>query len=524
MASATPFMASVIARDLRRTVAGRRERTRASDRGLLRRHLTVGSASTTSRWDVDESGGVIFTAHEFAAATGGELVREGTPGSVCTDTRVVRSGQWFLALTGERFDGDAFAADALAAGCAGLVSSRPPPENWTAGYVRVENTLAALQALASDVRRRFEGPVVGITGSVGKTTVRDLCALALDEDQTHKTKGNLNNHVGLPLTILRTPPHARAWVLEMGMSAPGEIAALVAIARPNVRVVTNVAPAHLAGVGDVDGVARAKAEMFASAVDGDVCVLNADDARVMKMRLHRGSRSVSFGKLGSGADVEFLATGKDEEPVDRNAIFPLNAFRIRNKEETISVSLSEPGAHLAACAACAVAVAVSIGVPLVDAGKRISAFTSPEGRMRVTRGVASEITVLDDAYNASPKSVSNAFETLRVARDRGHRTVVLLGDMLELGSASHDLHVDALTQCLDFGFDVIGVAGAAFASAANRVAANRSDALRVVVAEDAEALWQKTRDSASIKGSVVLVKGSRGVGMERIARRLIGDS
>jgi UDP-N-acetylmuramyl pentapeptide synthase len=259
---------------------------------------------------------VIFTAQELTAATGGELVREGTPGSVSTDTRAVRSGQWFLALTGERFDGDAFVDDALAAGCAGVVSTRAPPANWTAGYVRVKNTTAALQALAFDVRRRFEGPVVGITGSVGKTTARDMCALALGNEETHATQGNFNNHVGLPLTILRAPPCARAWVLEMGMSAPGEIAALAAIARPNVRVVTNVAPAHLEGVGDVDGVARAKAEMFASASEGDVCVVNADDARVMGMPAPYGCRRVSFGTRGSGADVEVDAARSEDERAD----------------------------------------------------------------------------------------------------------------------------------------------------------------------------------------------------------------
>ena len=517
MSNATCPIASAVARDPRRAGARRRVSSRAAVR-LGGRHLAVASSS---RWDVDAGGGVIFTAQELAAATGGELIREGTPGSVSTDTRAVRSGQWFLALTGERFDGDAFVDDALAAGCAGVVSTRARPANWTAGYVRVENATAALQALASDVRRRFEGPVVGITGSVGKTTARDMCALALGDEQTHATEGNFNNHVGLPLTILRAPPSARAWVLEMGMSAPGEIAALAAIARPNVRVVTNVAPAHLEGVGDLDGVARAKAEMFASASEGDVCVVNAEDARVMGMTVPNGSRRVSFGTRGSGADVEVdAARSEDERADDRTAVFPPSALRIRNGKETVSVCLSEPGAHLAACAACAAAVAVSTGVPLSDVGARLAAFASPKGRMRVSRDAATGITVLDDAYNASPKSVSNAIETLRDARDRGHRTVVVLGDMLELGSASHDLHVDALRRCLDAGFDVVGVAGDAFATAATRVAAERADARDVVVAEDAESLWELIRDSASVKGSVVLVKGSRGMGMECIVQRL----
>ena len=521
MSDALCPIASAFARDPQRVGARRRVSSRAAVR-LWGRHLAVASAS---RWDVDGGGGVIFTAQELAAATGGVLVREGTPGSVSTDTRAVRAGQWFIALTGERVDGDAFVNDALQAGCAGVVSTRAPPTNWTAGYVRVENATAALQALASDVRRRFEGPVVGITGSVGKTTTRDMCALVLGDEETHATEGNFNNHVGLPLTILRAPPSARAWVLELGMSAPGEIAALAAIARPNVRVVTNVAPAHLEGVGDVGGVARAKAEMFATASEGDVCVVNAEDARVMGMPVPNGCPRVSFGTHGSGADVEVCATRPDAGCADDwTAVFPPVALRIQKGKETVSVCLSEPGAHLAACAACAAAIAVSTGVSLSEVGARLAAFESPKGRMRVSRDAVTEITVLDDAYNASPKSVANAIETLRDARSRGHRTVIVLGDMLELGSASHDLHVDALTRCLDAGFDVVGVAGDAFAAAATCVAADRADARDVVVAEDAESLWELIRDSASAKGSVVLVKGSRGIGMECIVQRLTSRS
>ena len=515
MSKATSPIVSAVARDPRRVGARRRVSSRAAVR-LWGRHLAVASAS---RWDVDGGGGVIFTAQELTAATGGELVREGTPGSVSTDTRAVRSGQWFLALTGERFDGDAFVDDALAAGCAGVVSTRAPPANWTAGYVRVKNATAALQALAFDVRRRFEGPVVGITGASGRPR-RATCARSRWQRGNARDARQLQQPRRAPADD-SARAHARAWVLEMGMSAPGEIAALAAIARPNVRVVMNVAPAHLEGVGDVDGVARAKAEMFASASEGDVCVVNAEDARVMGMPVPYGCRRVSFGTRGSGADVEVDgARLEDERADDRTAVFPPRALRIRNGKETVSVRLSEPGAHLAACAACAAAVAVSTGVPLSDIGARLAAFESPKGRMRVSRDAATEITVLDDAYNASPKSVSNAIETLRDARNRGHRTVVVLGDMLELGSASHDLHVDALTRCLDAGFDVVGVAGDAFSAAATRVAADLADARDVVVAEDAESLWELIRDSASAKGSVVLVKGSRGMGMERIAQKL----
>lgn len=519
MTSAVAPIASGFSRELRHTVG-----CLGSSRGV---HFRRGrhpsrcpsASASTSNWEVDETGGVVFTVTELVAATGGELIHQGSPGSVSTDTRMVRPGQWFLALSGEQFDGEEFVGDALAGGCAGVISCRPCPENWTAGYVQVDNTTQSLQDLASNVRDRFKGPMVGITGSVGKTTVRDLIALALGETETHKTSGNLNNHIGLPLTILRTPPNAKVCVLEMGMSVPGEIGTLVAIARPSIRVVINVAPAHLAGVGDIDGVARAKAEMFHCAVAGDVCVVNKDDTRVMAMCIPNQCSTVSFGRIGSGADVEYDVDLESDD--DGDTVFAPATFTLQNKHETTHVSLCEPGAHLAACAACAAAVAVATGVPLETAGTRMSAFTSPKGRMRVCRSSASGITVLDDAYNASPKSVANALLTLRNARDRGHRTVALLGDMLELGEASHGLHIDAVTLCLDAGFGVVGVAGDAFTSAATQLAATRPDALDIVVADDVDALWENVRDVASKEGSVVLVKGSRGMGMERIVERLI---
>ena len=528
--NAVPPTASVFCRELRHTF-GRRRTSRACVHFRRGRHLGWERRShvaccSESSWEVDETGGVVFTVNELVAVTFGELFHQGSPGSVCTDTRVVRPGQWFLALSGDTFDGDEFAHDALSAGCAGVVSCRPPPENWTAGWVRVEDTTHALQSLASIVRNKFKGVVVGITGSVGKTTVRELCALALgDETHSHVTKSNFNNHIGVPLTILKAPPDAKVWVLEMGMSAPGEIATLVSIARPTIRVVTNVAPAHLNGVRDVDGVAAAKAEMFANAVPGDVCVLNADDHRVMAMRIPTGCVCVSFGGVGSGADVMFETTQNAGDDDGEDEVFAPNEFRLRDKKnaETINVSLSQPGAHLAQCTACASAIAVVTGMPLTRAGARMESFTSPNGRSRVSRNAKFGITVLDDAYNASPKSVASAFATLRNAKDRGHRTVALLGDMLELGSASHGLHVETLTLCLDARFDVVGVAGEAFSAAATTLAATRPDAAVVVVATDAEALWETICVPATATGSVVLVKGSRGMGMERIVRRLVDE-
>ena len=516
------------------------------------------AAAARRPWSVDASGGVVFTAGEIAAATGGEVTRAAAPGSVSTDTRSLLPGQWFLALVGDAHDGNAFARDALAAGCAGMISSRPPPAGWPAGYVRVGDTLDALQALASDVRGRFDGPVVGITGSVGKTTTRALVAAALEASpgfaRVHATSGNMNNHVGVPLTLLRMPPDTDACVLEMGMSGPGEIATLARVARPTVRVVLNVRPAHLEGAGgDLGDVARAKSEMFADAREGDACVVNADDAYVRAMRIPPGCRVASFGEderaalEDERADVRVLFSADAETP----STFALTATkrsssgggvgagvvgRRRRASVVVSgplrVALTEPGAHLAPCAAAAAAAALSLGADLGPAlADAMRSYAAPAGRMRPVPAAPERyprVTCIDDAYNANPASVANALATLRAERDAGRRTAAMLGDMLELGAASREYHREVVRACLDHGFDVVGFAGEAFKAAVEDVRAEREDAARVFVADDADALWRAAGAEATkvdARGrAVVLVKGSRSTRMDRVVRRLTAEA
>ena len=497
-----------------------RVRAGVSRGGHLARSATPPSVQP---WTADDAGGVVFSAAELASATGGELVRSSSSGSVGTDTRSLRPGQWFLALSGESFDGDAFVGAALDAGCAGVISSKPMPPDWSAGYVRVDDALLALQSLASDVRRRFHGPVVAVTGSVGKTTTRSLVALALRGlGEVHETRGNFNNHVGVPLTLLRTSPSARACVLEMGMSGFGEIAALAEIAAPTVRAVTNVAAAHLEGVGgSLEGVAKAKGEMFAAAARGDVCVINADDVRVAAMEIPEGCRVASFGGAGSRADVEFGDVRTSLESTSFSLTFRGDDDDTE-ETETVRVTMRAPGVHLASCAACAAAVAFALGQPPIEIADALSRHRSADGRMRATPSNAYPgVTCVDDAYNASPASVENALRTLAVERAGGRRTAALLGDMLELGDAAGDSHADALRGCLDLGFDVVGVAGPHFAAALEKLREERGDTDGVFVGEDAEALWRAVRDAATREGTVALVKGSRGMGMDRVVRRLV---
>lgn len=245
----------------------------------------------------DDEGGVVWEAHAIADAVKGKLITDASAGSICTDTRAARPGQWFLALTGRNFDGHGFLQRASEQQCAGVVANWVPP-GWSRGFVQVEgDTLHALQALAADVRGRFWGPVVGITGSVGKTTVRAMVTLALENlnGHVHEARGNFNNHVGVPLTLLRLHSCSVACVLELGMNHAGEILELAEIAKPDVRVLLNVGPAHMENFpGGLEEVAAAKGEIFRNARPGDLCVVNGDDPLAMAVPLPAGVRVVGF--------------------------------------------------------------------------------------------------------------------------------------------------------------------------------------------------------------------------------------
>ena len=327
---------------------------------------------------------MILRDEDIASGTGGRLVRPGSPGFISTDSRRLAPGQWFLALSGERFDGHDFLPHAMAAGCAGAIA-RFVPEGWTAGFVQVDDGLQALQSLASWVREGFRGPVVGLTGSAGKTTTRAMIALVLGAgDSTahkviHATEGNLNNHVGVPLTILGAPVDADVWVVEMGMNHSGEIHRLQEICRPTVRLVTNVGPAHVEGCGSMEGVARAKGELFAGARPGDVCVVNADDARVASLPIPEGIRVLRYG---SQKGVDIRLTDAVVDPVTL-----ATRFRVETPGDgVVRGQLSSPGLHLATNVAAAIAVGVALHVDPGDMAERLARYSPVGMRLRVEDG------------------------------------------------------------------------------------------------------------------------------------------
>lgn len=237
--------------------------------------------------------GIVWTANEIAEAVGGHVIKLGPSGSISTDTRTLQSGQWFLALTGPRFDGHDFLHSALAKGCAGVVGNKVY-DGWPLGFVQVDgSTLISLQRLGASARKKFRGPVVGITGSAGKTTTRAMVSLALEPlGHIHQTSGNQNNHIGVPLSLLAMPLFSKACVLEMGMNHLGEIQELSRISEPSVRVVLNVGPAHMENFRSLEEVARAKGEIVLEARPGDICVMNADDPLVMNLPIPDGVQRV----------------------------------------------------------------------------------------------------------------------------------------------------------------------------------------------------------------------------------------
>lgn len=442
---------------------------------------------------------MIFDAQTIAAATGGELLLDGPAGPVGTDSRRVAPGSWFVALSGEKFDGHDFLGVAGASGAAGALVSRAP-ERWSSGLVRVPDTLVALQALAGFVRNGFTGPVVGITGSAGKTSTRVMVVDVLRSlGVVHHTQGNLNNHIGLPLTLCHLPPDADALVVEMGMNHLGEIALLQGIARPTVRLITNVGAAHVEGCGSIEGVARAKQELFDGAAEGDVLAVNLDDPFIAAMPHPDHVRVVTYGRHPD-AQIRLTDVSVDGERLQTR-------LRIETPDGSIRATLDVPGEHLAHNAAAAVAVAWALRVPIGLLGPALAAF-QPEGmRNRIERigGVA----VLDDAYNANPISMAAALRTLG---ELPGRKFAVLGDMLELGEAERNAHADVVHAAVAGGLSQVWVTGPRMAEAALG-----NPAVRVFA--DAEALADALVAEIN-EGDSLLVKGSRGARMERVVERL----
>lgn len=438
--------------------------------------------------------------------------------SYSIDSRTLVPGSLFVALRGPHHDGHAFVSQALERGATGAIVERAfferaAPE--VAGRsIPVPDTARALQRLAQSVRRKWGQRLIGVTGSVGKTTTKELIAAILARRlRVHKSAGNLNNQYGVPLTLLGLEPEHEVAVVEMAMSAPGEIARLAGIAEPETGVVTNVAPAHLEFFDSVDSIARAKRELVENLKPPARAVLNQDDPRVSRFAEGFEGRVVTFG-FGDGATYRALAS---ETLQNRAASQVGTRFRVQGPEWDRQFWIGLAGRHNVENALAAIAAASLFEVPAGAMAEALSDF-KPLGRRAEVLTLPGHIVMINDCYNSNPRAMERMLETLK-DWPRAGRRVVVAGEMLELGPSSPELHREVGRKCVDARVDqLIAVAGDAQYFVEGAVEAGLPAGQAHFFA-DAE---QAGRFSLSIvkPGDVVLVKGSRGVHLEKAAEML----
>ena len=416
------------------------------------------------------------------------------------DTRTQNPGDLYFALRGPNHDGHSFVASATARGAAGVVVERT---TGAPNELVVNDTLVALQELAAWARAKWGGTVVGVTGSAGKTTTKDAIAhLLAVELPVGKTAGNLNNHVGVPLSILSLPDGCRAAVLEMGMNHAGEVRALAAIAKPDVGVVTNVGYAHAEYFDSIEGVAAAKRELIEALPPAGVAVLNADDPRVLKFRDVHPGRSVTFG-FSERAEVraetaEYGAGGASFRAVG------------------VDFETELPGRHAVMNLLAAIAVARELGIAPERLREPVRTFAP--GKMRGQRSQHNGVVVWNDCYNSNPEAAQSMIDVLR--QTPASTRIAVLGEMLELGRAAEELHRQVGRYAAGHGADwLIGIGGHARSMVEAAVAAGLPRG-RAHFFEDPAEAGEFARRTAQ-PGDAVLFKGSRGVRVERAMERFL---
>lgn len=458
---------------------------------------------------------------DFAArAMRGTLLQAGARGAafagIAYDSRLVGAGQLFFALPGERVDGFAYAAQAAASGAAGVVVARTrglPAGCEGVAVIAVDDPRLAMGDLARAVRAKFRGHVVGVTGSMGKTTTKELAAAALRPlGAVLRTPGSLNTEVGMPVTILSSTGDEAAWVLEMAMRGRGEIAYLADVAKPGVGVITNVSGAHLERLGSIEEIAHAKGELFAGLGPEGIAIMPADDPLI----------HAEAAPVASERRLVFDGAGRARLPVDVRVleVIPAGAagsvvrYAVRGKPLVVRLPLG--GAHNARNAAAALGVALAVGVPLVDAARALETLELPPHRSAAVP--AGGRVVLDDCYNANPDAVRAALASVVASAGAG-RAFAILGDMLELGPDAEDLHRavgrDAGRQLA--GLVAVGARAEAFVAGA-REAGLATDRVAAAASPDEAA----ARVAAwTVPGDWVLVKASRGMKLERAVEALV---
>jgi UDP-N-acetylmuramoyl-tripeptide--D-alanyl-D-alanine ligase len=455
-----------------------------------------------------------WTVTDCIAATGGEVrgPQDAPPFSgIGIDSRRISLRDLFVAIKGETHDGHRFADDVVRQGGHGVVVARSklaelPWDRWVDNQVTcivVDDTVAALGRLAAYHRDRNRAEVVAITGSNGKTTTRQMTASVVSQRfDTLSTRKNFNNNIGLPLTLLELCPDHRWAVVELGMNAPGEIAALATICRPNIGVITNVAPAHLEGVGSLEGVMNAKGELLEKIGAEGTAVLNADDPLVRR--------------LSQRAQCEVLLFGVSPESVVRAESIDLGGrdshFDLLLPDGRVRITLNIPGAFMLLNALAAAAVGHTIGLSAAEIKSGLENFEPAAGRMSILT-TQTGIHVIDDTYNANPGSMAAALTTLKVLRKQ-QRAYVVTGDMRELGRHSEKLHHELGMLCTRSGIDGLLATGDFAGLVADGARQAGMSPGAIVTGTKDDLLFALRRILRP--GDWVLVKGSRAMAMEDV--------
>lgn len=444
---------------------------------------------------------------EAAQAVNGRVVGADVAfDAVSSDSRAIQSGDLFVSLRGERFDGHDFVADCLQRGAVAALVDR----QWNAGaagpLLVVEDTRLAMGTLASYWRGKFDIPVAAVTGSNGKTTVKEMLASILRansaEDAVLATQGNLNNDIGLPLTLFKLQASHRYAVIEMGMNHPGEISYLTRLAKPSVALVNNALQAHLEGLGSVEAVAHAKGEIFEGLADDGTAIINADDKFAPLWKQLAAPRKIMTFGLSAEADVS----------ADYHLEADSSAITLKTPSGSVALRLPVPGLHNVRNALAASAAALAMGVSLSAIVAGLQSYGGVKGRLQRKPGKQGA-TIIDDTYNANPASMRAAIDVLAACPDK---RVLVLGDMGELGADAAKMHLEIGAYARAAGLDTLLVLGelsrqmaSAFGSGAQHF-------------ETPEALAEALAQQLSAD-TTVLVKGSRFMRMERVVNLLLAD-
>ena len=454
----------------------------------------------------------VWTSTDIAAATGGTASAPFETVGVAFDSREVGPGDLFVAMKGEATDGHHFLTQAFAQGAAGAIVSEPTDHP----HVRVRDSFEALQDLGRAARARSEATIIGVTGSVGKTSAKEALFAALDRGwrgRVHRSVKSYNNHTGVPLSLARMPQGMRAGVFEMGMNHAGELAALTRIVRPHIAIVTAIAPAHTAFFSGEEAIADAKGEIFQGLEPGGVAIVSHDSPhrdRLIAAAQPRAARIVTFG-FDKGADVRAIESMR--------AATGGSFVTARVGERELSFTLSQPGAHWVSNALAVLAAVDAAGGDLGQAGLALAELGGLAGRgARFIAPLADGQTalVIDESYNANPASMR---ATLAVLAHEPGRHVAVLGEMRELGDASDDYHAALAEPILAARVEMALLVGEAMAPL-GRALEGRVDFVHVADARAAQAVLA----DRLAPGDAVLVKGSNGVGLSRVVAALRGGT